>query len=137
MDLNIILGRIRPEANYRLSRATPPHKIIEWRGSGTPPTQNQLQTEWDTFLRENKTRAKEQIQESLKSEIQNQVPEIIKVIWDTILTGNKSNLEKVNAWYEENLRRVKVKQTEIDSLPDAIVWENEQQVSFAPFPSIV
>ena len=47
MDLALVLEEIRPASRYRLNKAIPPdQKILEWRGPGTKPTQQELDVGW-------------------------------------------------------------------------------------------
>jgi len=69
MDLNIAIARIYSDAKYRLSKANPPHEIIEWRDKRKQPTQTELNTVWQAYQQE------ESEKESLKSDIkQNGTP---------------------------------------------------------------
>lgn len=46
LDLALCIYHINPQARYRLSSATPPHEIVEWRGPGEQPTQAELEAAW-------------------------------------------------------------------------------------------
>jgi len=52
MDLNIVIARIYPNARYRLSKADPPHKIIEWRDLHPQPLEAELEAEWGKYQQE-------------------------------------------------------------------------------------
>lgn len=52
MDINIVLNRLLPGAEYRLNKANPPHEIIEWKDSRKQPSQEELETEWAKFQQE-------------------------------------------------------------------------------------
>jgi hypothetical protein len=52
MDLNIALNRVHPGATYKLSKADPPHEVIEWSDVRKQPTSEELQKVWDDYLLE-------------------------------------------------------------------------------------
>ena len=52
MDLNIVIPRIYPDAEYRLDKADPPHKIIEWRDIRPQPTTLELEASWLEYEQE-------------------------------------------------------------------------------------
>jgi hypothetical protein len=49
VDLNIALPALVPGCRFLLSKSVPPHKIIEWRGPGTQPTQKDIEAWWATY----------------------------------------------------------------------------------------
>lgn len=51
MDINIALLQLGLNNNeYVLSNNVPPHSIIEWRGSGTQPSDSELQAAYDAWI---------------------------------------------------------------------------------------
>jgi hypothetical protein len=49
IDYKIVLGRLLPNAKYRLSSSVPPHSIIEWRDARPQPSQASIDAEWATY----------------------------------------------------------------------------------------
>lgn len=52
MDLNITIHRLHPNAKYRLSKANPPHKIVEWKELFPEPSNEELVAEWEKYQQE-------------------------------------------------------------------------------------
>ena len=51
MDINAAIDKLGLNANeYTLSQATPPHEIVEWRGSDPQPTNEELEQAWQECL---------------------------------------------------------------------------------------
>lgn len=46
IDLALCIYHVNPQAEYRLSSSVLPHEIIEWRGPGPEPTQQELEAVW-------------------------------------------------------------------------------------------
>lgn len=51
-DLNICINKICPGAKYRLNRANPPHKIVEWRDARPQPTVREIEDAWEAHKAE-------------------------------------------------------------------------------------
>lgn len=55
IDLARVLERLRPGEAFRLSSSVPPNTLLEWRGSGTPPTQEEIALCWADIIQEDAT----------------------------------------------------------------------------------
>ena len=50
MDIAIAIEKIRPGSQYLLNKSVPPDQvIIEWRGPGDEPTQQELEGAWQVY----------------------------------------------------------------------------------------
>ena len=50
MDIALAIEEIRPGASYRLNKSIPPdQEIVEWRGPGDEPTQQELEDVWQIY----------------------------------------------------------------------------------------
>jgi hypothetical protein len=47
INLSLAIYKINPSAEYRLSSSIAPNEIVEWRGPGPQPTEDELYAAWD------------------------------------------------------------------------------------------
>ena len=97
MDLALAIEETRPGALYRLNKSVQPdQEIIEWRGPGDEPTQQELENAWQIYSE--REAAEQAASDKLKSNIVTIAQSAVGVALNDLTQGQTRALLAVMLW---------------------------------------